>query len=145
MTAPTYSTLREDLARSLAANRLAQWSPNGIYKKYTPPAVYLGVLPDEAGPSIGLNIYHFETADTTQQDTGTPRIRVQLRIKGTRDPRYPSRIADDIYALLHDQTDYKLDNGTAVLHSKRVLTYEERDEASVYHRVESYEFVVNPN
>ncbi len=145
MTAPTYSTLREDLARHLAANRLAQWSPNGIYKTFTPPAVYLGVLPDEAGPSIGMSVYHFETTDTAQQDTGTPRIRVQLRIKGTRDPRYASRIAGDIYRLLHDQTNYTLDNGIAVLHSRRVLTYEERDEASVYHRVESYEFVVNPN
>ena len=142
---PTYGTLREDLARHLASHGLAQWAPNGIYKKFTPPAMYLGVLPDEAGPSIGLAVYHFGTDDTVQQDTGTPRIRVQLRIKGTRDPRYASRIADDVYQLLHEQTNYTLDNGTSVLRSARVLTYEERDEASVYHRVESYEFVVNPN
>jgi hypothetical protein len=142
---PTYSTLREDLAQHLANNKLAQWEPDGIYKKFTPPAVYLGVLPDEAGPSIGLAVYHFGTDDTVQQDTGTPRIRVQMRIKGTRDPRYASRIADDVYQLLHEQTNYTLDNGVSVLRSARVLTVEERDEASVYHRVESYEFVVNPN
>ncbi len=47
-----------------------------------------------------------------------------------------------IYQLLHEQANYKLDNGTSVFRSARVLTYEERDEASVYHRVESYEFVV---
>lgn len=143
MTAPTYSTLREDLARHLAAHKLAQWAPNGIYSKFTPPAIYLGVIPDEAGPSIGINVYHHGTSGG--YDTGTPAIRAQLRIKGTRDPRYASRVADDIYQILHEQVNYKLDNATSVLVSQRVLTYEERDEASVYHRVDSYEFVVNPN
>ncbi|MFR9869202.1 minor capsid protein [Corynebacterium striatum] len=143
MTAPTYGDLREHLAAHLANAGLAQWRPDGIYQKFAPPACYLGVIPDEAGPSIGINVYHHGT--NGGYDTGTPAIRVQLRIKGTRDPRYASRVADDIYQLLHEQANYKLDNGTSVLRSARVLTYEERDEASVYHRVESYEFVVNPN
>ncbi|MFS0027777.1 minor capsid protein [Corynebacterium striatum] len=143
MTAPTYGDLREHLAAHLANAGLAQWRPDGIYQKFAPPACYLGVIPDEAGPSIGINVYHHGT--NGGYDTGTPAIRVQLRIKGTRDPRYASRVADDIYQLLHEQANYKLDNGTSVLRSARVLTYEERDEASVYHRVDSYEFVVNPN
>ncbi|WP_306593859.1 minor capsid protein [Corynebacterium striatum] len=143
MTAPTYGDLREHLAAHLANAGLAQWRPDGIYQKFAPPACYLGVIPDEAGPSIGINVYHHGT--NGGYDTGTPAIRVQLRIKGTRDPRYASRVADDIYQLLHEQVNYKLDNGTSVLVSQRVLTYEERDEASVYHRVDSYEFVVNPN
>lgn len=143
MTAPTYGDLREHLAAHLANAGLAQWRPDGIYKKFAPPACYLGVIPDEAGPSIGINVYHHGT--NGGYDTGTPAIRVQLRIKGTRDPRYASRVADDIYKLLHEQVNYKLDNATSVLVSQRVLTYEERDEASVYHRVDSYEFVVNPN
>ncbi|HAT1184555.1 TPA: hypothetical protein I8V37_002274 [Corynebacterium striatum] len=143
MTAPTYGDLREHLAAHLANAGLAQWRPDGIYQKFAPPACYLGVIPDEAGPSIGINVYHHGT--NGGYDTGTPAIRVQLRIKGTRDPRYASRVADDIYQLLHEQANYKLDNGTSVLVSQRVLTYEERDEASVYHRVDSYEFVVNPN
>lgn len=143
MTAPTYGDLREHLAAHLANAGLAQWRPDGIYQKFAPPACYLGVIPDEAGPSIGINVYHHGT--NGGYDTGTPAIRVQLRIKGTRDPRYASRVADDIYQLLHEQVNYKLDNATSVLVSQRVLTYEERDEASVYHRVDSYEFVVNPN
>lgn len=143
MTAPTYGDLREHLAAHLANAGLAQWRPDGIYQKFAPPACYLGVIPDQAGPSIGINVYHHGT--NGGYDTGTPAIRVQLRIKGTRDPRYASRVADDIYKLLHEQVNYKLDNATSVLVSQRVLTYEERDEASVYHRVESYEFVVNPN
>lgn len=143
MTAPTYGDLREHLAAHLANAGLAQWRPDGIYQKFAPPACYLGVIPDEAGPSIGINVYHHGT--NGGYDTGTPAIRAQLRIKGTRDPRYASRVADDIYKLLHEQANYKLDNATSVLVSQRVLTYEERDEASVYHRVDSYEFVVNPN
>lgn len=142
MTAPTYGDLREHLAAHLANAGLAQWRPDGIYQKFAPPACYLGVIPDQAGPSIGINVYHHGT--NGGYDTGTPAIRAQLRIKGTRDPRYASRVADDIYKLLHEQVNYKLDNATSVLVSQRVLTYEERDEASVYHRVESYEFVVNP-
>ena len=144
MTAPTYSSLRVDLAKHLANAGLCQWRDDGIYKKSTPPAAYLGVLPDEAGPSIGIIVYHFGTQDTVQQYTASPRIRVQLRIKGTRNPLYAGQIADDIYRLLHDQTNYQLDNGTAVIRSARVLTVEERDATSVYHRVDSYEFVVNP-
>lgn len=142
MTTPTYGDLREHLAAHLANAGLAQWRPDGIYQKFAPPACYLGVIPDQAGPSIGINVYHHGT--NGGYDTGTPAIRAQLRIKGTRDPRYASRVADDIYQLLHEQVNYRLDNATSVLVSQRVLTYEERDEASVYHRVESYEFVVNP-
>lgn len=146
MTAPSFMGLREDIAQHLAGLGLAQWSANGVYKKITPPAVYLGVLPDEAGPSIGLIDYHHGTTDTPQQDTGTPRIRVQFRIKGTRDPRYAQRVSADIYQALHEATHYQLgmDNGVRVLRSQRVLTSEERTDAGIYHRVDSYEFTLNP-
>ena len=46
--APEYETIAEDLARFLAKEGIGQWSDNGVYKSYSPPALYLGVLPDEA-------------------------------------------------------------------------------------------------
>ncbi|QNE90256.1 hypothetical protein H0194_04565 [Corynebacterium incognita] len=143
MTAPAYGNLTTDLAEHLANLGFGQWNPNGIYKSFAPPAIYLGIIPDEAGPSIALNIYHHST--TNGRDTGTPEIRVQIRIKGSRDPRLAQWVGNDIYTALHEQTDYELDNGTRVLLSQRVLTHEERDPNLVWHRVDSYAFTVNPS
>lgn len=142
MTAPAYTNLVTDLAQHIANAGYGQWNPTGIYKDYQPPAIYLGIIPDEAGPSIALNVY----SDDRSRDTATPDIRVQIRVRGTRDPRFASIVADDIFGLLHEQTDYRLDNATSVLRSHRHLRApEERDTNLRWHRIDSYTFTVNPH
>lgn len=144
--APEYETIAEDLARFLAKEGIGQWSANGVYKSYSPPALYLGVLPDEAAYSIAVNVYSHDTADTAASDTASPEIRIQLRIKGDRNPRTARTIANKIYETLHKRTHYQLDNGVTVLRSRRILRYEERGESNlVYYRVDSYSFTVNPS
>ena len=144
--APEYETIAEDLARFLAKEGIGQWSDNGVYKSYSPPALYLGVLPDEAAYSIAVNVYSHDTTDTQRSDTASPEIRIQLRIKGDRNPRTARTIANKIYETLHERTHYQLDNGTNILRSRRILRYEERNESNlVYYRVDSYAFTVNPS
>ena len=144
--APEYETIAEDLARFLAVEGIGQWNANGIYKTYSPPALYLGVLPDEAAYSIAVNVYSHDTTDTQHSDTTSPEIRIQLRIKGDRNPRTAQTIANKIYEALHERTHYQLDNGTSILRSRRILRYEERGESNlVYYRVDSYSFTVNPS
>lgn len=144
--APEYETIAEDLARFLAVEGIGQWSANGIYSSYSPPALYLGVLPDEAAYSIAVNVYSHDATDTQRGDTTSPEIRIQLRIKGDRDPRTAQTIANRIYKALHERTHYQLDNGVTVLRSRRILRYEERGENNlVYYRVDSYSFTVNPS
>ena len=144
--APEYETIAEDLARFLAKEGIGQWSANGVYKSYSPPALYLGVLPDEAAYSIAVNVYSHDTTDTQRSDTASPEIRIQLRIKGDRNPRTARTIANKIFETLHERTHYQLDNGTSILRSRRILRYEERNESNlVYYRVDSYAFTVNPS
>ena len=144
--APEYETIAEDLARFLAKEGIGQWSANGVYKSYSPPALYLGVLPDEAGYSIAVNVYSHDATDTQHSDTTSPEIRIQLRIKGDRNPRTAQTIANKIYEAFHERTHYQLDNGTSILRSRRILRYEERNESNlVYYRVDSYAFTVNPS
>lgn len=141
MTAPTYTGLVTDLAQHIANNGLGQWHPQGIYRNYAPPAIYLGRIPDEAGNSIALNVY----ADDRTRDDNTPDIRVQIRVRGTKDPRVTNQIADDLFQLLHDQSHYQLDNGTKVLLSRRHLrSSEDPDANGRWHRADSYIFTVNP-
>ena len=144
--APEYETIAEDLARFLAVEGIGQWNANGIYKTYSPPALYLGVLPDEAAYSIAVNVYSHDTTDTAASDTTSPEIRMQLRIKGDRNPRTAQTIANKIYEALHERTHYQLDNGVNILRSRRILRYEERNDTNlVYYRVDSYSFTVNPS
>ena len=106
----------------------------------------MGVLPDEAAYSIAVNVYSHDAADTAASDTASPEIRIQLRIKGDRDPRTAQAIANRIYQCLHERTHYQLDNGTSILRSRRILRYEERNDTNlVYYRVDSYSFTVNPS
>lgn len=147
MTEPAFdpfATITTDLAAHLAANGVGTWSANGVYPKGTIMPIYVGVLPDEAETGIGIQTY----ADDRDRDDATPDIYVQIRIRGTRDPR-PSGVgpatADRIFTLLHDSSNLTLNNRTRVLLCRRSLRApEERDEAARWTRADSYTFTLNP-
>ena len=141
---PTYSDLVTDLAAYLAGQQVGVWSADGIYPAGTVMPIYVGILPDEAATGIGLQVY----SDDRARDDGTPDIRVQVRIRGDADPR-PTGIgpatADRIFILLHDRSNFTLDNATRVLLSRRHLRApEERDETGRWTRADSYTFTLNP-
>lgn len=138
-----YSELVTDLAAYLATQGVGEWSTDGTYTRPRMP-IYVGILPDEASTGIGLQVY----ADDRARDDVSPDIRVQVRIRGDRDPR-PAGIgpatADRIFTLLHDRSGFTLDNGTRVLLSRRHLRApEERDDTGRWTRADSYTFTTNP-
>lgn len=147
MTAPgfnPFATITTDLADYLAANGVGEWKESGKYAKGTAMPIYVGVLPDEAETGIGIQTY----ADDRTRDDATPDIYVQIRIRGTKDPR-PTGVgpatADKIFALLHDSSNLSLNNRTHVLLCRRSLRApEERDEAARWTRADSYTFTLNP-
>lgn len=140
---PTYTRFVPDLAAHLATKRIGQYRPNGVYKTYSPPAIYFGALPDEAGYAIALNVYNFITR--TGRDTATPAVYVQVRARGDKHPHSPAEILDKVYQELHEHTNYTLDNSTRVLLSTRHLRGpEEKDTQGRWTRADSYTFTLNP-
>lgn len=143
MTAPTYSDVLVDLAAHLAAHGVGQWNDNGIYQTYSPPAIYLGRIPDEAGYAIALNQYNHLTDGG--RDNATPDVLIQIRVRGDRHPLTAGKILDRIYTLLHDQTNYQLNNGTRVLLSRRHLRAPEEPDSNLrWGRADSYTLTLNP-
>lgn len=131
----------EHLAQYLATNKIGQWNTTGVYRSPTPPPIYLGRIPDDAGVSIAINVY----GDDRYRSDTSPDLLVQIRVRGDKDPRTGSKIADDIFRLLHDQSHYTLDNRTNILLSRRHLRApEEQDTNSRWYRIDSYTFTLNP-
>lgn len=139
-----YSELVTDLAAHLAAEGVGEWSDSGKYPKGTIMPIYVGIIPDNAGTGIGLQVY----ADDRSRDDGSPDIRVQVRVRGDQNP-LPAGIgpatADRIFTLLHDKQHLTLNNRTAVLLCRRHLRApEERDDTGRWTRADSYTFTTNP-
>lgn len=140
---PTYTHFVTHLATHLAKIGVGQYRKDGIYKTYAPPAIYFGVIPDEAGFAIAVNVYNHITH--SGRDTGTPAVYVQLRARGNKHPHSPAEILDRIYEHLHEQSNYQLDNATVVLLSARHLRGpEEQDKQGRWTRADSYTFTLNP-
>lgn len=142
MTYPAYTTLLVDLAKHLANAGIGQWSDTGVYKSNTPARIYLGRIPDEVPMNaIALNVY----SDDRSNDDTSAEIKVQIRVKGTRHPLECINLADRIFALLHRQSNYQLNNSTRVLSSTRHLRApEEQDANLIWHQPDSYTFTLNP-
>lgn len=141
MTAPAYTDFLTDLAAHLSTNGVGRWNPTGIYPTGGLPPIYLGALPDEAGIAVCLNEY----GDDRWRDPTTADKLVQIRVRGDRDPRTATRIADHIFSILHHQSSYVLNNRTRVLSSHRHLRApEERDTNMRWHKADSYTLTLNP-
>ena len=131
----------EHLAAHLAANNIGQWNSKGVYKTNTPPPIFLGRIPENAGVSMAINVY----GDDRYRSDSSPDLLVQIRVRGDRDPRTGSKIADQIFRLLHDESHYVLDNVTKILLSRRHLRApEEQDTNGRWYRIDSYTFTLNP-
>ena len=140
---PVFPDLLPDLANHLAGQKIGQFNLRGIYKTFTPPAIYFGTIPDEAGYAIAINQY--DTITNLGRDTSTPAIKVQFRARGDKHPHSPGKILDRIYQELHDRDHFDLDNATTVLRCIRHLRGpEEQDTQGRWTRADSYTFTLNP-
>lgn len=143
MTPPIFPDFLPDLANELDVSGIGQFNIKGTYTKFTPPAVYFGTIPDEAGYSIAVNQYGQRTV--LDRTTSTPALLVQFRARGDKHPLSPAKILDRIYQHFHDNTHFTLDNSTTVLHCARHLRGpEEQDTQGRWTRADSYTFTLNP-
>ncbi|MGO1991966.1 MAG: phage tail terminator protein [Corynebacterium sp.] len=140
-----YADLVTDLAQYLADEGVADYRPDGKYPKGA-HGIYIGTIPDSAATGVGLIVY----SDDRDRDDASPDIRVQIRVRGDRNPLpggVCNRTADRAFSVLHDRSNYQLapDTGTHVLLSRRHLRApEERDENGRITRADSYTFTTNP-
>jgi len=143
VTPPIFPDFLPDLANELANLGIGQFNLRGVYKTFTPPAVYFGIIPDEAGYAIAVNQYG--QRDTIDRTTETPALLVQFRARGDKHPHSPGRILDRIYKDFHGQSHITLDNSTTVLACTRHLRGpEEQDAQGRWTRADSYTFTLNP-
>lgn len=143
MMPPVFPDFLPDLANELDVAGIGQFRIDGKYTTFTPPAVYFGVIPDEAGFAIAINQYDHIT--TLGRSTSTPALKVQFRARGGQHPHSPAQILDRIYQHLHERSHFDLDNATTVLHCTRHLRGpEEKDAQGRWTRADSYTFTLNP-
>ncbi|WP_312979487.1 minor capsid protein [Corynebacterium sp.] len=138
-----YASLVTDLAQHLANEGVAEYRTDGKYPKGA-HGIYIGTIPDKADTGVGLIVYD----DDRDRDDDSPDIRVQVRVRGDRNPLPGGlchRTADRTFSVLHDQSNYTLNTGTRILLSRRHLRApEERDENGRITRADSYTFTTNP-
>ena len=90
------------LAQHMADLGIAVYNPSGIYSG-TPalPAIYFGPFPT-TGPDRAVTLNHYGSdPDIFTVDT-TPEMYVQIRWRGTKDPRVVHRDAWDTFTALHN-------------------------------------------
>lgn len=68
-------------------------------------AIFIGLTPDQPDRAITLMSYPVEDTDLTSAITG-----VQIRFRGTRDPREIENQSDAVYDLLHNREHYRVND-----------------------------------
>lgn len=141
MSIPTYNDFVVNLAKHLATLGIGQWADNGIYTKSTPPPIYWGIIDDKHQYGIGLQVYH----DDTTRDNATRDIRVQILARGDRHPGSPAKILDRIFAAMHDESNWTLNNQQRVLLSRQDTRPEAyRDANNTWSQPANWVFTLNP-
>lgn len=144
MTTATVARLLDGWAQHMHNLGIATFAPDGIYPAtVTAPAIYFGKLVDKPDLAVALNHYGADPDVFTQQHN--PLMRVQLRWRGTKDPRTVHAIADAAYDVLHTMTPGPWPGGLRPLWVQRTLVAPiEPDSNSRWMRADSYEIRLNP-
>ncbi len=95
------------VAQLLSDEGLGVFATSGTYPN-DQWAIFLGLTPDKPDRAITLMTYPVEDNDLTSVITG-----VQLRFRGTRDPREVENQSDAVFDLLHNRSHYRV-NGIPV-------------------------------
>ena len=111
------TTLLTCLAQHLEDAGVGNWDPDGTYTTDT-VGIYLKALPGtETDPdtALALTAYGVDDTPTWDEDTDGGRavtIGVQVRARGTRDPRVVDDLTDATYRALHNATGLTLGTDT---------------------------------
>lgn len=107
------TTVLTCLAQHLEDAGVGNWDPDGIYPTTT-TGIYLKALPGtETSPDVALALTAYGVDDTPGWDEDADggrvvTIGVQVRARGTGDPRTVDDLTDAIYRALHGARDLTL-------------------------------------
>lgn len=129
------SRLITGLAEHLAANAVGVWRPDGPAYTATETGILIRSIPQSPDRIITLAAYvvgddYPGLADTTQG--------VQVRLRGTTDPRVCDDLADAVYELLDSAEHYDLGGIHVVRSSRRSYTSLGADSNGRWERSENY-------
>lgn len=94
------TTLLEGLAAHIAGAGIAEWTPGGTYDPDQAGAVVaLRALPD--GPDRAIALATYPVADGDDAGLADTITAVQVRTRGTQDPRTVDDLADAVFDLVH--------------------------------------------
>lgn len=102
----------EGIAQLLEDAGVAAWDTAGKYAAST-TGIYIVGIPDGAPSGIALARY---TVDDTLHGHGTQGL--QVRCRGTQDPRTAESLADTVFDALHGLTDHLLAGPEAITVAK---------------------------
>lgn len=119
MTPGLTTTLLTCLAQHLEDASVGNWDPEGTYSPDT-VGIYLKALPGtETDPDTALALAAYGVDDTPGWDDHADggravTVGVQVRVRGTRDPRVVDDLTDAVYRALHNTPGLVLGDDTPV-------------------------------
>lgn len=133
----TTRALVSGLAARIAAAGAGTYRPDGSAYRPDEVPITFGGLPATQGAAIALTPY--DSVDDVGHDDRLVSVQVRMRSAGA-DVRPLWDIADQVFAALHNASDYELD-GVAVAWSARSITAPlGPDESGRYEQADSYQF-----
>lgn len=108
----------EAVARVLAAHNVAAWSPKGSYPKGT-TGIFVAVFPQAPDLAVSLTAYPLiDAISRDERDAGLTVMGLQVKVRGTTDPRTADDLADKVYEVLHGLTDLVAGAGIVLLSAR---------------------------
>lgn len=101
-------TLLAGLAEHLADNGIGTWNPTGAY---TAAQVGIALETMPQAPSRAIGIWQYGAGEASAV-ADYDEVRVQVRVRGTADPRVSRAQAQAVYDLLHGDSFRTLPDGT---------------------------------
>ncbi len=101
------TTLLTCLAQHLEDTGVANWHPEGVYATTDPkPAIYLKAIPGTNSPDRAYALTYYDV----DSDAGLSNdiAGIQVRARGTKDPRVVDDLADAVFDVLHGAEQLRL-------------------------------------
>jgi hypothetical protein len=128
------SKLLVGVAEYLAAGNVGTWRPTGAYAAGE-TAIVIRAIPDQPDRLITLAPYPIGTGLKGMQDHQTA---IQIRVRGTADPRVCDDLADEVFDRLDSSGRRTLNDIAVVDMWRQSYTSLGRDQASRWERSENY-------
>jgi hypothetical protein len=99
--------LAEGIAQYLTARGLLTYDPDGVTGD-----TFIDTMPPQPDQAVALTLYGSGEPDPLAEDD---QVSLQVRIRGTEDPRLSRRRSQAIYSVLHGAAGLVLPDGTFLI------------------------------